>query len=259
MWLSLASDDQPGGGPPRRLTKRELYTFDTRGFLVEPAFISDDECREIASALEPRWPASDEPAWIQRINDIADEITPNLPARIVAQSGIYDTINQPFRMTENYALRQIAGSTRPLHNGRSNVNQSARGRSHRAMWRDHTYHDGLMYCMMVKALVYLSDIAAPEDGPLAVVEGSHKANYEYVYSPSEMRAGAGLQDPNTTWVHCRAGDLVLLNEALTHGAAAKSSPGDRILLAFSFSPSFVSDYVALPKDSTNLSDLGFCE
>ena len=255
----MPSDDRTGADPPRRLTKRELYTFDTRGFLVEPAFISDEERRDITAALEPRWATSFEHAMGQRINDIADEVAPNLLRRIVAQSGIYDTINQPFRLIESYAYRRMAGSTRPLHNGRSNLNWSARGRSQRAMWRDHTYHDGLIYCMMVKALVYMDNITVSEDGPLAVVEGSHKANYEYVYSSSEMKAGAGLQDPNTSLVYCNAGDLVLLNEALTHGSLAKSSPGDRTLLAFSFAPSFVSDYAALPKDSTNLSDLGFCE
>ena len=253
---NLATDDSP-----RSLTKRELYVFDTQGVLVKPAFVSAPECDNILSALADGWGTPDEQGTIRRIDDVAgkDPVLVDLLRRIVARSGVYDTINQPFRLIESYALRRGAGSVQPLHNGRSNINRSARGRSHRAMWREHTYHDGLLYCMMVKALVYLSDVATHADGPLAVVEGSHKANYPYPYRRSEMKAGAGLHDSETHAVYTRAGDLVLLNEALTHGSMLKSTPGFRTLVAFSFAPSFVADYVKLPKDSANLSDLGFCE
>jgi Phytanoyl-CoA dioxygenase (PhyH) len=245
---------------PRRLNERELYDFDTAGFLVEPEFITVAECSEIASVLEPSWRDPDPQDPVQRIDDVADHpLLADLLEGIVSRSGVYDTINQPFRVIETYALRRGAGSTQPLHNGRSNVNRSARGSSNRAMWREHTYHDGLLYCMMVKALVYLSDVSAPEDGPLAVVEGSHKANYPYPYSRSEMEAGAGLDDPSTRPVYTRAGDLVLLNEASTHGSLAKLSDGYRTILAFSFAPSFVADYAALSEDSTGLFDVGFCE
>ena len=34
-----------------------------------------------------------------------------------------------------------------------------------------------------------------------------------------------------------------------HGTYPKKSDGDRIVLAFSYSPSFVSDYVELPEEA----------
>jgi hypothetical protein len=52
---------------------------------------------------------------------------------------------------------------------------------------------------------------------------------------------------------------VLLNEALTHGSRAKASHGYRSFVAFSFAPSFVADYEALPEDSVSLVGTGFCE
>lgn len=245
---------------PRHLTQRELYAFDTCGFLVVPDFIGADECAAIESVLEPHWPDPDPEDPVQRIDDVAAlPLVSDLLETTVARSGVYDTLNQPFRLIESYALRRGEGSTQPLHNGRSNVNRSARGVSHRAMWREHTYHDGLLYCMMVKALVYLSDIDRPADGPFVVVEGSHKANYPYPYDASEMQAGAGLDDPGTRPVYTRAGDLLLLNEALTHGSRAKTTPGYRSFVAFSFAPSFMADYEALPDDSLSLVGTGFCE
>jgi ectoine hydroxylase-related dioxygenase (phytanoyl-CoA dioxygenase family) len=127
------------------------------------------------------------------------------------------------------------------------------------MWRDHTYHDGLLYCMMVKALIYLTDITDQADGPFVVVEGSHKANFAFPHTAEEMRVGAGLDECSTSPVYTRAGDLLLLNEALTHGSLAKTSPGERVFIAFSFAPSFVGDYVKLPTESIDLSAIGFCE
>jgi hypothetical protein len=242
------------------LTDRELYAFDTRGFLVERDFISAEECSAIEAVLEPHWDDADPQDPVQRIDDVAAlPLVSELLDATVSRSGIYDTLNQPFRLIESYALRRGKGSTQPLHNGRSNVNRSARGVSHLAMWREHTYHDGLVYCMMVKVLVYLSDISTPEDGPFVVVEGSHKANYPYPYPAPEMQAGAGLEEPGTEPVYTRAGDLLLLNEALTHGSRAKATDGYRGFVAFSFAPSFVADYEALPDDSLSLVGTGFCE
>jgi hypothetical protein len=245
---------------PYRLTEAELYHFDTRGFLVREGFLSPEGCREIGAALAPLWRAQDDTGRLYRA-EVMDGVPffADLAARIAATSGVYDTINQPFRLIEGYALRRCDGSVQPLHNGRSNKNKSAYGESRRAMWRDHSYHDGLLYCMMVKALVYLSDVAEPADGPFAVVEGSHKANYPFPLPRSEFKRGAGFDRPGVHPVYVRAGDLLLLNEALTHGSFPKSSPDDRVFVAFSFAPSFVVDYVKLPKDANGLTTAGFCE
>lgn len=244
----------------RSLTREELYAFDTSGMLLEPALLTRDRCTEILQTLDPLWSSSaKEP--IQRIDDIAHlpGLT-DIAAEIAYRSGIYDTINQPMRVIESYALRRGSGSAQPLHNGRSNLNMSS-GLPHnyRAMWREHTYHDGLLYCMMVKALVYLTDVASVEDGPFVIVEGSHKSNYPYPVPRPDMAAGVGLEDTGARPVFTATGDLVLLNEAATHGSLSRTTDGGyRTLLAFSYAPSFVSDYANLEKVG-DLDYTGFLE
>jgi Phytanoyl-CoA dioxygenase (PhyH) len=245
----------------RRLDRHEVYRFDTRGFLHQPEFLSPPVCANARAILEPAWRPSESTGLIDRVQGLValNPVFAGIAQDIAARSGVYDTINQPMRVIESYALRRRDGSIQALHNGRSNSNESAFGISHRAMWREHTYHDGLLHCMMVKALIYLTDITDRADGPFVVVEGSHKANFAFPYTAEEMCAGAGLDDGGTSPVYAHAGDLLLVNEALTHGSLAKTSPGERIFIAFSFAPSFVGDYVELPTESIDLNALGFCE
>ncbi|MFC9222500.1 phytanoyl-CoA dioxygenase family protein [Streptomyces hygroscopicus] len=254
-------DDNIPNPLPTRLGKEELYDFDTRGFILKEGFVKPEETDGILAALEPLWQQEGGSGLLFRA-PVFDTDLPffrNMALRVAAESGVYDTINQPFRLIESYALRRAGGSLQALHNGRSNKNESAFGASNRTMWRDHTYHDGLLHCMMVKALVYLSDVTALEDGPFVVVEGSHKANFPFPIPLSHMKKGAGLDRPGTSPVYARAGDLLLLNEALTHGSLPKTSPGDRTFIAFSFAPSFVSNYRKLAKGSHSLSEMGFRE
>jgi hemin uptake protein HemP len=242
-----------------RLSTEELYHFDTRGFLLKPGFLSPSEVAEITSTLDPLWTVANDGATARVSMLTQHPAFAELACRIGNEAGLYSTINQPFRLIESYALRRSDGSMQTLHNGRSNVNRSAYGESNRAMWRDHTYHDGRLYCMMVKALIYLTDISTDEDGPFTLVEGSHKANYPFPMAKHDIKRGAGLTGDGTHQVHTRAGDLLLLNEALTHGSLAKSSPGPRLFIAFSYAPSFVSDYRKLGKGSAELTHVGFCE
>jgi hemin uptake protein HemP len=237
----------------------ELYHFDTRGFLVKPGFLSRPEVAQLTESLAPLWTGADDDGTARVSTLTRSPALEDLACRIANEAGLFSTINQPFRLIESYALRRSDGSMQTLHNGRSNANRSAFGESHRAMWRDHTYHDGRLYCMMVKALIYLTDILTDDDGPFTLVEGSHKANYPFPLAKRDIKRGAGLTGSGTCQVHTRAGDLLLLNEALTHGSLAKSSPGPRLFIAFSYAPSFVSDYRKLGKDSAELTHLGFCE
>lgn len=242
-----------------QLSAAELYHFDTRGFLVKQGFLDAAEVARLTGALAPLWTTEDRDGASRIAGLTRQPVFEQLAGRIAGEAGLYSTINQPFRLIESYALRRSDGSMQTLHNGRSNPNRSAFGESNRAMWREHSYHDGRLYCMMVKALIYLTDILTDEDGPFTLVEGSHKANYPYPLPKADLKRGAGLTGSGTHQVHTRAGDLLLLNEALTHGSLAKSTPGPRAFVAFSYAPSFVGDYRRLGKDSVELTHLGFCE
>jgi hypothetical protein len=43
---------------------------------------------------------------------------------------------------------------------------------------------------------------------------------------------------------------------LLHGTLPKTSPGERIVMAFSYAPAFVADWKGIDKDSTDITKLG---
>jgi hypothetical protein len=115
----------------RRLDRHEIYRFDTRGFLHQPGFLSPTVCADLRAALEPAWRPSGSTGLIHRLRDLVDlnPVFAGIARDAAARSGVYDTINQPMRLIENYALRRRDGSIQALHNGRSNSNESAFGTS----------------------------------------------------------------------------------------------------------------------------------
>jgi len=169
-------------------------------------------------------------------------------------------INQPYRLIESYALRRERDSVFYLHNGSSEIVQYGNGRSaQRNMSFSHTFHNGKLYCMFVKVLIYLSDLRAEEDGPFCYLQGSHKANWPW-FAESEL---AGEKPPLTRenfpsleLVFAEAGDAVLINEALLHGTLPKSTDGERLVMAFSYAPAFVADWKAIDILSDDIEKLG---
>jgi ectoine hydroxylase-related dioxygenase (phytanoyl-CoA dioxygenase family) len=123
----------------------------------------------------------------------------------------------------------------------------------------HTFHDGKLYCMFVKVLIYLTDVAAEEDGPFCYLQGSHKANWPWF---TDTEHGNGRPEltmanfPSLDWVPVQTGDAIVLNEALLHGTLPKSSPGERLLIAFSYAPAFVANWEEIDKNSSDITKLG---
>lgn len=223
------------------------YLFDTCGYVMHRAHFDEPTVRELREQLERVWPA-DASGGIRRIGSLLHEFAEGrrLADELAKTFRVGNYLNQPFRLIESYGLRRSAGSFQGFHNGFgerlfSNPDVS------RAMWRHHTYHDGKLYCMMVKVLVYLTDVVTLEDSPFCLVEGSHKANFPF---PLPHKWDGDIPDlASVHAIYPKAGDVLVINEALMHGTYPKKSDGDRIVLAFSYSPSFVSDYVELPEEA----------
>jgi len=249
-----------GGEAFASLSDADLYFFDTCGYCVLKGFLDEYEVKRYRGVLGELWPATALKSGLRRLNGLAS-LAPELRelAEALARRGIYSLISQPFRLIESYAHLRLEGSAQALHNGRSTPNRSELGASSRTMWREHTYHDGRLYCMMVKALVYLTDVHSLEDAPFCVVSGSHKANFPFPGDISDPGLLAMLPPSQLTSVYVDAGDVLLLNEAALHGTHPKLSPDPRIFMAFSYSPSFVADYKALPKTGHGIWDTGHCE
>lgn len=243
------------------LSDTNRYVFDTCGYCVLRGFLDAAGVSACLRVLDALW--MDRPAkhGLKRINGLAD-MSPELrklAEDVAYRSGVYDVINQPFRLIESYAHHRIKGSAQALHNGLSNPNRSTFGVSSRTLWREHLYHDGKLYCMMVKALVYLTDITSTEDAPFCLVNGSHKANFRFPGDISDPALPTRLPPEQVTVLFPRAGDVLLLNEALLHGSYPKVSESPRVFAAFSYSPSFVSDYHALNGAEPTIWARGHCE
>lgn len=245
------------------LSATELYLFDTMGFVKIPQFLSAataQDCREEAARLPSRLMAGRGDK--ERLDDLVTRSGSfDALARSEAMLGCVEpVINQPFRLIESYALRRDGPSIFYLHNGNSEMLRYGRDRSvQRNMSLNHSYHDGKLFCMFVKVLIYLTDVHDEEDGPFCHLHGSHKANFPWFPCPESHVARPELNRqnfPSLASVPTSAGDALVLNEALLHGTLPKTSEGERLVLAFSYAPAFVTDWKEIDIASDDIAKLG---
>lgn len=245
------------------LTDSELYLFDTMGFVSLPGFLSSggvELLRSEALALSSQIMSGRGDK--ERFDDLAGRSS--IFAELARSPGLLapaeSVINQPFRLIESYALRRSGPSAFYLHNGNSEALRYGGSRvARRNMSFDHTYHDGKLYCIFVKLLIYLSNVWTDADGPFCYLQGSHKANFARFPDSEEITPRPALtvaNFPSLTTAPASAGDALLLNEALLHGTLPKFTTDERIVLAFSYAPAFVTDWHEIDIESTVYGQLG---
>jgi hypothetical protein len=98
----------------------------------------------------------------------------------------------------------------------------------------YVFKNGLMRCGMVSVQYQLADVPAGQGG-FCCVPGSHKANYP---CPARVLEWAPDQDA-VTHVPCRAGDMIIFNEATTHGTLPWTARHERRTLMYRFSPKYL--------------------
>jgi len=221
------------------------YAFDCRGYIVRQSFLAPVEiqaahdCLAKLSFTPESWHAAQ-----HRASDIhlSDGLLRSLSERLFEDPLTTQLINYPHRLLESYAIARDYGAL-DLHGGASEFLAGTSARDHSAR----TFIiAGRIYALRLKVLIYLDDVRLPEDGRLAYVEGSHKA--EFAFHRAFPR---GREDAHhlIRTIEVRAGDAVWLNEALLHGAEAKTSASRRRLLAYTFGPSFMASWSDLMPQS----------
>ena len=99
--------------------------------------------------------------------------------------------------------------------------------------RHQYYHfqDGQMHNGLTVAAWQLTD-SNPGDGGLCLIPGSHKGNYA---CPQEVRKWLAHREI-VRQVACKAGDVVIFTEAVTHGTLPWTADHDRRSVLFRMSP-----------------------
>lgn len=239
--------------PKRKLEGAEArqidYAFDSRGLYVARNFLSRSMLKAARIGLSQLTFAREPWARGQyRVSSIhtTAEVFRELHRAIERHAITARLIGYPPRLLESYALNRKSGRL-PLHGGAAEYLTGSEVRDiSAASW----VLSGRMYSLRVKVLIYLDDVQEKADGCFAYVEGSHKAAYSFHRSFPRGRATA--RDLMRT-VTFKAGDGVWLNEALLHGAESKTSKRDRRLLAYTFGPTFMSDWCELSRGDSSKS------
>lgn len=98
----------------------------------------------------------------------------------------------------------------------------------------YTYANGQMRCGMIVCQYQLADVNEG-DGGLCVVPGSHKANY-----PCPEAIKLWQEDREVVYnVPCKAGDMVIFNEATLHGTLPWTAAHERRSLLYRYSPKYL--------------------
>lgn len=225
------------------------YGFDNRGLFHCRSFLSQhdvEEARQKFDALDIS-PESWAPNQY-RASNIHLNPFQNLARSLHEHAITRRLIGYPPRLLESYAINRTAGAL-DLHGGASEylINGGVRDISAQS-W----VHEGRLYTLRLKVLIYLDEIMEAEDGLLLYVEGSHKSAFAF-----HRAFGGGRDDAKDLVRHIevRAGDAIWLNEALLHGAGEKTSDRKRRVLAFTFGPAFMANWTVL--ETSSLSGSGY--
>ena len=93
------------------------------------------------------------------------------------------------------------------------------------------FKNGQMHNGLTVAAWQLSDVN-PGDGGLCLIPGSHKGNYA---CPPEIKQWEAHQDM-VRHISCKAGDVVIFTEAVTHGSLPWTAAHQRRTVLFRMSP-----------------------
>lgn len=228
------------------MTEREKYLFDVQGYLVVRQFLTGEEVSRLNAAID---------ANRDKMTEHEGSYLGN-SASLVGQekrgvlSGMLEWGHpwcQPFR--ELLAHPKLIPYLDTMHGrgwrldhapvvfyaraGTEGLKLHGPGHNFDGS-QYYIFKNGLMRCGMVSFQYQLSDIP-PGDGGFCCVPGSHKANYP---CPPEILE---CDDTEETVRHipCTAGDLLIFNEATTHGTLPWKAAHERRTLMYRYSPKYL--------------------
>ena len=243
------------------MTEDEIYLFDLNGYVVVEGVLDADEIAAANAAIDH---------YADNINERVGEMSLSGDSKtLVGTSGRGDMggmlswpspWREPFRAMLSHPrivpyLNQIVGpGFRMDHSpGLITMEKGSEGHTLHGSSGPHfdpnqyyIYRDGRMHNGLIVAAWQLAD-ANPGDGGLSLIPGSHKANFA---CPPEIKRWERRQELVRT-ITCRAGDVVIFTEAVTHGAVPWRAEHQRRSLLYRYSPgniAYVGGYAPWPDE-----------
>lgn len=162
----------------------------------------------------------DHPAWIDKaIHFIGSDDPEN-----------FDNAHGPAFIDECFGTIRPEGGAQRLHSG-----------GHVGTIRtQYRFHAGKFHCGQINILMAFRDIG-PGDGATMVIPGSHKSNIRHpqtvaIEKRSEETSVDGVE--GAIEVHLQAGDALLFVDAIAHGSARRTNPGNRRIAVYRYGPSW---------------------
>lgn len=228
------------------LDEREKYLFDLQGFLVVRNLLTPDEVARLNSAFDANWDKKGEDgnssvgnsttlpgkfkrgiftgmlAWDHPWCDPFRELLVHPRAR-----PYLNTIHgRGWRMDHSpFMLQSTAGAEGLILHGGGHLFDGS---------QYYNYTNGQIRCGMVVFQYQLADVNEG-DGGFCCIPGSHKSNFPRPRAISEW-----TMDQEIVYnVPCKAGDLLIFNEATTHGTLPWTASHERRSLLYRYSPKYL--------------------
>ena len=232
------------------MTPEQRYLFDLTGFLHLENVLSAEELKNAQEAAQRYMeaPEQDLPPGFSRdgkrhLHGFAfDECLQALTMHPVTWPIIMELTNNKPRLLSG--TLQVDEPGKPS-GGRLHCAREDYG------WERTRYElrDGRIYCDDNVVFPYLDDVR-PGDGGLLLLPGSHKINFdrpESLFNEGEISSADELP-PGVINVRPRAGDVLVMPEAMTHGILPWT-PTDRIrrILVFRYRPQHKDTKSSLPE------------
>jgi len=172
--------------------------------------------QQIYEAGEPFEKLIDHPSWIEYVS------------KYVGAEGTFDSTHGPLFIDENFANLRGPGQTISLHSG-----------GHEGAIRTQfRFHNGRFHCGQVNLLIALTDIGEGDGGTM-VIPGSHKSNLKHPeYDHSNYGEDSVDAVEGAIEVPMKSGDALLFVDALSHGSAKRTNPGQRRICVTRYGPSW---------------------
>ncbi len=210
------------------MTDREKYLFDVQGYLVVRNFLTPEEVARLNEAIdanrdrmtehEGTYMMEWEHPWCEPFREMLAH-----PKAIPYLNTMH---GRGWRLDHSPVVFYARPGTEGLKlHGPGHMFDGS---------QYYIYKNGTMRCGMVSFQYQLADIK-PGDGGFCCIPGSHRANYP---CPPEILECDEAEDI-VHHVPCKAGDLLIFNEATTHGTLPWKAAHERRTLMYRFSPKYL--------------------